>query len=119
MTKSPTTMLLMAGLLAVTGGSASAEKAVTIIGEAPDTERVQYSAADLANDQAIRGLQRRVRSAAHRVCAPSEDTFMPTYIELRCYGPTAEDALAQVDRAVELSRSKQLVLSGSIAIRAR
>ena len=119
MTKSSKAMLIASGLFAIAGGSASAEKTVTVTAQSPTTERVPYTVADLAGDRAIRNLQRRVRSAAHRVCAPDEDTFMPTYIELRCYGPTVEDALAQVERAVERQHSGAALAMSSVIVTAR
>ena len=120
MTRTPKAILLAAGLLAFAGGSAWAEKGVTVTAPSPFTERVPYAPADLASDAGIRDLRQRVRSAAHRVCVPADAWFMATYYdEARCYDPTVRDALAQVDRAVERQRSGAGLAMNAVTVRAR
>jgi UrcA family protein len=79
------------------------------------SERVPYQFSELASEQGIRGLQSRVRQAAHHVCEPDDEMFA-TYSELSCFSPTFRDGLAQIDRAVALARSGALAQAGTVRV---
>ncbi len=110
--------LIIASAFFAFGTAAQADNGTTVIASSPYVERVSYQPADLASAAGIRDLRRRVRSAAHRVCQPGEDTFMPTYNAISCTSPTLKDAFAQIDRAVARGGAPSLA-AASIAVRAR
>lgn len=119
MTKSSMALLLAACLLSLTGSPASADQDMTVTAPSPYVERVPYSAIDLGSDRGVRDLRHRVRSAAHRVCAPAAETFTATYNEVSCFSPTFRDALAQVDDAVARQRGGERIAMSSVTVRAR
>jgi UrcA family protein len=108
-----------AALLFASTGFAFAEDATTVIGTSPFVEHVPYRVADLATASGVRDLRSRVRHAARRLCAPTDETLMATFSELNCTSPALRDAFAQVDSAVMRWRSGALASAGSITIRVR
>ena len=119
MTKSSMALLFAADMLSVAGGSARAGQQMTVTAKSPHVERVSYFPANLANEQGVRDLRRRVRLAAYRVCAPDAPTLLETYNEQHCIKTTAEDAFIQVDDAIARQRSGQQVAMNSVSVRAR
>lgn len=94
------TRTLIAGVLLATSGAAWAQGPTTVVGEAPNLERVAYQPADLASERGVSDLRSRVRRAAHRVCDLGSYSHTADYRERICYTATLPAALAQVDRAV-------------------
>jgi UrcA family protein len=119
MTTSSTALLFAVGMLSLAGTPVRAERQMTVTARSPHVERVAYTPANLASDQGVRDLQRRVRFAADRVCAPDAQTFLQTYNQLHCYNSAVRDAFLQIDDAIALYRGGRQIALNNVTVRAR
>jgi UrcA family protein len=112
-------LLITAGLLAMAGSPALAQQETTVYGPPRHSERVPYHMIELASPIGIADVKSRLRAAAHRVCAPDEDTFRTGYSEVGCYRPTIVDAFAKLDRAIDLTSGGASLSATILVVRAR
>lgn len=119
MTTSSTALLFAVGMLSLAGNPVRAERQMTVTAASPYVERVPYTPANLSSDQGVRDLQRRVRFAADRVCAPDAQTFLHTYNRLHCYNSAVRDAFLQIDDAIARYRGGQEIALNNVTVRAR
>jgi len=119
MTTSSTALLFAVGMLSLAGTPVRAERQMTVTARSPYVERVPYTPTNLSSDQGVRDLQRRVRFAADRVCAPDAHTFLLTYNQTHCYNSAVRNAFLQIDDAVARYRSGQQIALNDVTVRAR
>jgi UrcA family protein len=107
-------------LSALVAGTAAAAQPVTVIADAPRTERVSFADLDLTSAAGVVALQDRVRTAATRLCI--ENGVQPLSVKLAgkaCFNAAYADGLDQMSQAVDARRAGVAIAGAAVSVRGR
>jgi UrcA family protein len=77
-------------------------------------ERVSYADLDLVSVADQARLERRIRSAAHRLCLGNVSANPTAYHDIKCFKQTVAGALSQMELAVAAARNRSTLASAAI-----
>jgi UrcA family protein len=111
-------LLLASTLLFATTSPALAREDPRFLDAPGAVEVVPFVPTELASEEGLGALRKRVERAAQRVCNDGSFTILQLQY-LYCVAPATKEGLAQLDRVVVRWREGALAGTGSLTIRAR
>jgi UrcA family protein len=92
---------LIASALLMVASAASASNPIVITGDNPPTATISYDDLDLHSLKARASLQRRIRTAAARICvtgAADPAPMLPMTTDQQCYQTAVASGLSQLNQ---------------------